>query len=69
MRCYFLRANRIEAVELLQPGTDADLIQQAKELFSKRSGMDHFEVWDGRRFVYRSERAMGDQPLASKTRT
>jgi hypothetical protein len=39
----------------LQPGPDPDLIRQAKELFARQSNMDHFEVWDGRRFVYRSD--------------
>ena len=55
MRCYFLRDNRIEGVELLQPGPDADLIRQATELFSQQRDMHHFEVWDGRRLVYRSD--------------
>jgi hypothetical protein len=27
--------------------------------------MDHFEVWDGRRLVYRSERAKGGPPPLS----
>jgi len=69
IRCYFLRANRIEAVELLQPAPDADLIQQAKEFFSKQSGMDHFEVWEGRRFVYRSERAKREPPAQARALT
>ena len=56
MRCYFLRNARIEAVELLQPGPDEKLIEQAKSLFRDRArqGFDSFEVWTGRRFVYRS---------------
>jgi hypothetical protein len=62
MRCYFLRDNRIEAVEMLKPGPDDELIRQAKELFQKRRGMNliGFEVWDGRRLVYRS--ADSDRP-------
>ncbi len=55
MRCYFLRDNRIEAVELLQPGPDTDLIRQATELLQRHPDMHHFEIWEGRRFVYRSE--------------
>jgi hypothetical protein len=55
MRCYFLRDNRIEGVELLQDGSDEDLIRQATELYARQSNMHHFEVWDGRRLVYRSE--------------
>lgn len=56
MRCYFLRNARIEAVELLKPGPDENLIEQAEALFRERAsqGYDCFEVWTGRRFVYRS---------------
>jgi hypothetical protein len=56
VRCYFLRNNRIEAVELLQPGPDKELIEQAASLFVARGDQyDGFEVWDARRFVYRSQ--------------
>jgi hypothetical protein len=55
MRCYFLRDNRIEAVELLRPGPDLDLIQQAAKLSHRYPGMHHFEVWENRRLVFRSE--------------
>jgi len=56
MRCYFMRANRIEAVELLKPAPDEDLIRQAKELFEARNDgkYDGFEVWELNRFVFRS---------------
>ena len=56
MRCYFLRNARIEAVELLKPGSDENLIEQGKALLRERTsqGYDCFEVWTGRRFVYRS---------------
>ena len=56
MRCYFLRNNRIEGVELLKPGPDEELIEQAQALFqaSATQAYDCFEVWTGRRFVYRS---------------
>lgn len=58
MRCYFMRADRIEAVELLKASPDAQLIEQAKVLFLDRvsQGYDSFEVWDLNRFVYRERR-------------
>jgi len=64
MRCYFLRNARIEALELLPPGPDEKLIEQAKALFRDRArqGFDSFEVWTGRRFIYRSS---GDSADAS----
>ena len=56
MRCYFLRNNKIEGVELLTPGPDEALIQQAKALFQANASQnyDSFEVWEARRLVYRS---------------
>jgi len=59
MRCYFLRKNRIEGVELLSPGSDEALIQQAKALFRANANQnyDSFEVWEARRLVYRSSDA------------
>ena len=59
MRCYFLRNSRIEGVELLTPGPDEALIQQAKALFqaSANQNYDSFEVWEARRLVYRSSDA------------
>jgi hypothetical protein len=56
VRCYFLRNARIEAVELLEPGPDENLIEQAKALFRTEpaQGYECFEVWTDRRFVYRS---------------
>ena len=62
MRCYFLRDNRIEAVELLQRGPDPELIRQATELLARHPDAHHFEVWDGRRLVYRSEPQKPDRP-------
>ncbi len=55
MRCYFMRAGRIEGVEFLKAGLDDELIKQAKSLFLERAhqNYDGFEVWDGTRFVYR----------------
>lgn len=55
MRCYFMKNKHIEAVEFLTTAPDDELIQQAEALFRERAGrhFDGFEVWDGRRFVYR----------------
>jgi hypothetical protein len=55
MRCYFLRDNQIEFVELLKAGSDDDLTEQAKELLRQRNGVhfDRLEVWEGRRLVNR----------------
>ena len=38
MRCYFLRNAKIEAVELLEPGPDENLIEQAKATSALKSG-------------------------------
>ena len=59
MRCYFMKAGRIEAVEFLKASPDDQLIEQAKALFQDRAtqGYDGFEVWDLNRFVYREPRA------------
>jgi len=32
MRCYFLKGNRIESVELLKATTDAEMIKEAEAL-------------------------------------
>jgi hypothetical protein len=55
MRCYFMRAGQIEGVRFLKTASDDDLIQQAKSLFAERAAhkYDGFEVWDGKRFIYR----------------
>jgi hypothetical protein len=58
VRCYFIKANKIEGVELLQPGADKELIAQAERLLQERAGHqydDGVEIWAGRRFVYRSQ--------------
>lgn len=57
MRCYFFKEGRIEGVELLKQGSDDDLIRQAKLLYQERTtiqAFDGFEIWSGRRFIYRS---------------
>lgn len=56
MRCFFMRAGRIESVEFLTTQSDADRIAEATGLFEKKgkpNGADGFEVWDGSRFLYR----------------
>lgn len=56
MRCYFMHDGRIENVEMLREGPDDDLIRQAKALFRQHVALreyDGFEVWSGKRFVYR----------------
>ena len=57
MRCYFMRGGRIEGVTFLRSGPDDALIEEAKSAFAHQAGQqfDGFEVWDGTRFVYRSE--------------
>jgi hypothetical protein len=57
MRCYFMRGGRIEGVAFLRSGPDDALIEEAKSAFAQRvdQQFDGFEVWDGTRFVYRSE--------------
>ncbi|SEP51425.1 hypothetical protein SAMN02990966_07988 [Rhodospirillales bacterium URHD0017] len=57
MRCYFMRGGRIEGVTFLRSGADSALIEEAKRAFAKQvdQQFDGFEIWDGTRFVYRSE--------------
>lgn len=66
MRCYFMRGSRIAGVEYLKGAQDEDLIQQALAVFQAhaRDAYDGFEVWDGKRFVYRYTAATktGEKP-------
>jgi hypothetical protein len=58
MRCYFMRGGRIEGVTFLKSGQDdARLVEEARSVFEQQAGQhfDGFEVWDGTRFVYRSD--------------
>jgi antibiotic biosynthesis monooxygenase (ABM) superfamily enzyme len=51
-----MRRGHIENVEMLRDGPDAELIEQAKRLFKEHNAeqrYDGFEIWSGRRFVYR----------------
>lgn len=45
-------------MEILEPAPDSELVRQATELFQARKdqNFDGFEVWDGKRFIYRQER-------------
>lgn len=55
MPCYFMNGHRIEAVAILNAGSDADLIREATALFEEEALelYDGFEVWEINRFVYR----------------
>ena len=56
MRCYFMVGGNIQNVELLRDGPDAELIEQGKLLFETHKTArkyDGFEIWSGKRFVYR----------------
>jgi hypothetical protein len=57
MRCYFMRDGRIQGVTFLKSGPDDALIEEARSVFAQQAGQqfDGFEVWDGTRFVYRSD--------------
>lgn len=66
MRCYFMRRTRIANVDFLNGRTDDELIQQALAAFEEHAqqAYDGFEVWDGKRFVYRYTAATktGEKP-------
>jgi hypothetical protein len=56
MRCYFKKGARITSVEFLTGSDDEARIAEARTLFAEKgtpAGADGFEVWDGKRFVYR----------------
>jgi hypothetical protein len=57
MRCYFMRGGRIQGVSFLKSAPDDALIEEARSVFARQVGQqfDGFEVWDGTRFVYRSD--------------
>ena len=56
MRCYLMMRGHIAAVEILTPGSDDELIEQAHFHFERRTSVaepfDGFEVWDRARRVY-----------------
>ena len=62
MRCYFMRDERIYAVEIVEGGTDAETVQRAIQLFYERQEShthdpyDGFELWDGNRLVHKHQR-------------
>lgn len=56
MRCYFKTGARITSVEFLTAADDDARIAEARALFTEKGmpgGADGFEVWDGKRFIYR----------------
>jgi hypothetical protein len=56
MRCFFMKADRICAVDFLKGTDDEERIAEAMELFKSKGlamGAEGFEVWDHARFVYR----------------
>jgi hypothetical protein len=54
MRCYFMRAGHIEAVEELPGLSDEGAIAKAHALFSERKQhFEGFEVWDRARVLIR----------------
>ena len=55
MRCYLLRKGHIASVQVLDPGSDEDLIKQGKAIFAAApadSSFDGFEIWNVGRMVY-----------------
>ncbi len=69
MRCYFMRGSNIANVEFLVKGSDEQLISQALTVFEEHAAQayDGFEVWDGKRFVYRYTAATktGERPQST----
>jgi hypothetical protein len=63
-----MKGGHIVAVELLDESDDAGRIKRAMELFDLKCdecGAEGFEVWDGRRFVFRfpaNLKTPGDPP-------
>jgi hypothetical protein len=55
MRCYFIRDNQIEAVELLKAAPDDQVIREAAFLAYRLKSLrwQRYEIWEGRRLVYR----------------
>lgn len=66
MRCYFMRGSSIANVDLLEKGSDDELIQQALLAFESHAAQayDGFEIWAERLFVYRYTAATktGEKP-------
>ena len=57
MRCYFMRSGRIQGITFLKSGLDdARMVEEARSVFEHAGQQfDGFEVWEGTRFVYRSD--------------
>jgi hypothetical protein len=53
-RCYFLSGRILEDFEALTAATDEHAVREAERVFREKSGrFSGFEVWQGRRHVYR----------------
>lgn len=53
--CLFINAGRIVSSMFLSARSDREAIERAKQLSENQRGFDTFEVWDGRRLVYRHD--------------
>ena len=69
MRCYFMRGSSTANVEFLHGVSDDELIRNSLAVFEKHAQQadDGFEVWDGKRFVYRYTAATktGEKPQSA----
>jgi hypothetical protein len=58
MRCYFMRAGQIQAIEELPGMADDEAIAKAHALFSeRRHSFEGFELWDRSRVLIRHPEA------------
>lgn len=63
MRCYFLRAGHIEAVEILTGLSEQDAVAKAHQMYLERKAVyDGFEVWDRTRVVVRHPDPYAEKP-------
>ena len=70
MRLCFMRGTSIASVKHLKRGSDDEVVKQALVAFDREAkwAYDGFEVWDGKRFVYRYSAATktGESPELKK---
>jgi hypothetical protein len=65
MRCYFMRAGRIEAVEELPGLSDEQAVAKAHALFSERKHkFEGFELWNRTRVIIRHPEAAASNNVA-----
>ena len=65
MRCYFMRAGHIEAIEELPGLADEQAIEKARALFSERKHLfEGFEVWDRTRLLMRHREPVAPNNVA-----